>query len=70
MGLTTERSEFESQYVQEFYLLHVLQTGSGPTQPPIQWVPEAVSAAVKRPGITGHSSLRTSAKVKKTWINT
>jgi hypothetical protein len=29
MGWTTERSEFESRWGQEFSLLHVVQTGSG-----------------------------------------
>jgi hypothetical protein len=28
-GWTTERSEFESRYGEEFYLLRVIQTGSG-----------------------------------------
>jgi hypothetical protein len=28
-GWTTERLEFESRYIQEFSLLHVVQTGSG-----------------------------------------
>jgi hypothetical protein len=39
--------EFESQYGEEFSLLHDVQTGSGPTQPPIQWVPGALSSEVK-----------------------
>jgi hypothetical protein len=39
MGWTTEGLEFESQWGQEFSLLHVFQTSSGPTQLPIQWVP-------------------------------
>jgi hypothetical protein len=30
--------------------LHVVQTGSGPNQPPIQWLPAALSPGVKRPG--------------------
>jgi hypothetical protein len=36
-GWTTEGSEFESRYGQEFSLLHVVQTGSGvhPTSYPI-----------------------------------
>jgi hypothetical protein len=29
MGMTTEGSEFESRWVQEFFLLHVVQTGFG-----------------------------------------
>jgi hypothetical protein len=31
-------------------LLRAVRTGLGPTQPPIQWVPEAVSPGVKRQG--------------------
>jgi hypothetical protein len=36
-GWTTEGSEFESRYGQEFFLLHVVQTGSGvrPTSYPM-----------------------------------
>jgi hypothetical protein len=36
-GWTTEESEFEPQYGQEFSLLHVVQTGSGvhPTSCPM-----------------------------------
>jgi hypothetical protein len=36
-GWTTDGSEFESQYVQEFSLLHVVQIGSGvdPTSYPM-----------------------------------
>jgi hypothetical protein len=32
-----------------FSVLHSFQTGSGRTQPPIQWVPWALSPGVKRP---------------------
>jgi hypothetical protein len=40
----------------------------GSTQPPIQWVSEALSLAVKRPGReTGHLP-PASAEVKKMWI--
>jgi hypothetical protein len=41
-----------------------------PTQPPIQWVPGALSQGVKRPGREADHSPPTSAKVKKTWIYT
>jgi hypothetical protein len=39
----------------------------GPTQPPIQWVPEAVSLGVKRPGREADHSLPSNAEVKKAW---
>jgi hypothetical protein len=42
----------------------------GPTQPPIQWVPWALSLEVKRPGREAGRSLPTSAEAKKTWIYT
>jgi hypothetical protein len=69
MGWTTMGSEFESQWGQEFSLLHVIQTDSGHTQLPIQWVLEALSQEIKRPGREADHSPPTSAKVK-TWVYT
>jgi hypothetical protein len=40
------------------------------TQPPIQWVPGALSLGVKRPGREVDHSPPTSAEVKKMWIYT
>jgi hypothetical protein len=40
----------------------------GSTQPPIQWVPGALSAAVKRPGREANHLPPASAEVKKMWI--
>jgi hypothetical protein len=37
----------------------------GPTQPPIQWVPGALSPGVKRPGREADHSPPASAEVKK-----
>jgi hypothetical protein len=42
----------------------------GPTQPPIQWVPGALSLGVKRPGREADHSPSTSAEVKKMWLYT
>jgi hypothetical protein len=42
----------------------------GPTQPPIQWVPGALSPGVKRPGREADHLPPTSAEVKKTWVYT
>jgi hypothetical protein len=42
----------------------------GPIQPPIEWVPGALSLGVKRPGREADHSPPTSAEVKKTWIYT
>jgi hypothetical protein len=39
----------------------------GPTQAPIQWVPGAVSLAVKRPGREADHSPPSSADVKNAW---
>jgi hypothetical protein len=40
----------------------------GPTQPPIQWVPGALSPGVKRQGREADHSPPTSAEVKEMWI--
>jgi hypothetical protein len=45
-------------------LLHSVQTESGPTQPPIQWVTEALSPGVKRPGIQADHAPLPSAEVE------
>jgi hypothetical protein len=42
----------------------------GFTQPPIQWVPGALSPKVKRPGREVDHSPPASAEVKKMWIYT
>jgi hypothetical protein len=47
-----------------FSLHHRVQIGSGPTQPPIQWVPGALSLVVKRPGREADHSPPSSAKVR------
>jgi hypothetical protein len=41
----------------------------GSTQPPIQWVPGALSPGVKRPGREADHSPPTTAEVKNTWIH-
>jgi len=48
-------------------LHHRVQNGSGPTQPPIQWVPGVLSLDVKRPGRESGQSYPSSAKVKNAW---
>jgi hypothetical protein len=42
----------------------------GPTQPPVQWVPGALSPGVKWLGYEADHSLPSSAEVKKMWIHT
>jgi hypothetical protein len=54
---TTKASNFESRWGQEFLFLHVVQTGYGPTQPPVQWVLGDISLGVKQPGREAHLQL-------------
>jgi hypothetical protein len=39
----------------------------GPTQPPVRWVPQALSPGVKRPGREADHSLPSSPEVKNAW---
>jgi hypothetical protein len=48
-----------------FSLHHRVQTGSEPTQSPIQWVPRDLSIGVKRPGYEADHSPPSSAEVKE-----
>jgi hypothetical protein len=41
------------------------RTAVGPTQPPIQWVPGALSLGTKRPGREAHHSSPSNAEVKE-----
>jgi hypothetical protein len=54
--------------------LHLFTTSSRtalrPTQPPIQWVPGALSLRVKRPGCEAEHSPPSSAEVKNAWSYT
>jgi hypothetical protein len=47
------------------FSLHRVQNGSGPTQPPIQCVPGALSLRAKRPGREADNSPPSSAEVKE-----
>jgi hypothetical protein len=46
------------------------RTALGPNQPPIQWIPGALSLAVKRPGREADHSPPSSAEVKNEWSYT
>jgi hypothetical protein len=46
------------------------RTALEPTQPPIQWVPGAISLGVKRPGREADHLPPSSAEVKSTWSYT
>jgi hypothetical protein len=67
-GLNDRGSEFESRQGQEFYFFMSSRPALGPTQPPIQWVPGALSPGVKRPGREADHSPPTNAEVKKMWF--
>jgi hypothetical protein len=69
-GWTTERSEFDSLYDQEFFLFHIVQTGLEPTQTPLQWLLVVLSLGVKWQGREADHSPPTSAEVKKRWFYT
>jgi hypothetical protein len=57
--------EFDSRQGQENFLLSTAyRPALGPTQPPIQWVPEAVSSGVNWPVSEADHSLPTSGEVQ------
>jgi hypothetical protein len=66
---TTEGSEFKSRWVNNFYFSMSSKQALRSTQPPLQWVPEALSPGVKRPGREADHSPSASAEVKKMWIS-
>jgi hypothetical protein len=46
------------------------RTALEPTQPPIQWVPGALTLGIKRPGLEADHSPPSSAEVKNAWSYT
>jgi hypothetical protein len=66
LGCGLDDRRFESQ---QWVGIYVFTTASrstlGPTQPPIQWVPGALSLRVKRPGREADHSPPSSAEVKE-----
>jgi hypothetical protein len=64
--LRAGRSGFDSQQGLGIFLFDtVSRPAPGPTQPPIQWIPLALSMEVKRPGCEAGHSLPSSAEVKE-----
>jgi hypothetical protein len=53
-----------------FLFTTVSRMALGPTQPPIQWVPGALSLGVKRPEREADCSPPSSAEVKNAWSYT
>jgi hypothetical protein len=69
-GLRAGRPGFDSRQCMIFLFSIAYRPTLGPTQPPIQWVPGALSAGVKRPGREAYHSPLSSAEAKNTWSNT
>jgi hypothetical protein len=67
---TTEESEFESQWDQEFPFLHVVQTGSGVHSTSYPMGGEDPFPGIKRPGREADHSPPSNADVKKIWSYT
>jgi hypothetical protein len=67
---TTEESEFESRWVQEFSFSISSRLALGPSQPPNQWVPGALSSGIKLLGCQADHWPLTTAEVKKMWAST
>jgi hypothetical protein len=64
--VTCGRSGFDSRQVLGIFLfITASRTALGPTQPPIQWVPGALSLGVNWPGREADHSLPSSAEVKE-----
>jgi hypothetical protein len=69
--LRAGRPGFDSQQDLEIFLFPtVSRTALGPTQPPVPWVPGALSLGVKRPGREANHSPPSSAEVKNVWTYT
>jgi hypothetical protein len=63
--------EFDSRReLGSFLFIIASRPALGPTQPPIQWVPGALSLGVKRPGREADHSPPSSAEVKNAWSYT
>jgi hypothetical protein len=58
------------QRLRFFLFITASRTVLGPTQPPIQWVPGALSLGVKRPGREAGHIPPSSAEVKNAWSYT
>jgi len=59
------KADRRDQYGSYGFPLDTELTLEGPTQPPIQWVPWALSLGVGRPGCEGDHSSPSSAEIKE-----
>jgi hypothetical protein len=69
-GLKTDGLEFESRWVKDFSLLHVVQTGSEAHPASCPMSTGGSIPGVKRQGREADHSPPASAEVKKTWVYT
>jgi hypothetical protein len=68
MSLTIEVLEFDSGWGLGIFLSTTLsRTALGPPQPPIQWIPGALSLRFKRSGREADHSPPSSVEVKNFW---
>jgi hypothetical protein len=66
-----DRGPIPGRAMMEFFLFATaLRQPLGPTQPPIQWVPWALSLRLKRPEREADYSPLSSAEVKNAWSYT
>jgi hypothetical protein len=71
LGYKVDDQWFKSQQGLGIFLFTTTsRLALGPTQPPIQWVPEALSLGVKQPGHEADHSFPSSAEVKNVWSYT
>jgi hypothetical protein len=64
------RPDFDSFRGRGFSFANASRAVLGPIQPPIQWVPGALSPRVKQVGREGDHSLPSSVEVKNAWSYT
>jgi hypothetical protein len=71
MGWSMEVLGYDSRLGLGIFLFTTAsRTALGPTKPPIQWVPGALSLGVKRPGREADYSPPSTAEVKNAWSYT
>jgi len=65
MKLSNIPLSFQDEFDFRFLYFLPSRTALGPTKPPIQWVPGALSLRVRRPGCEADHSPSSSAEVKE-----
>jgi hypothetical protein len=67
MGYELDDRRFESRKALGIFLITTPIPALGPTQPPIKWVPVALSLRIKQPVREAEYSLPSRAEVKNEW---